>query len=167
MPHLHRGMNDKPTVPAISLTAAALELIAREASQSLDGLETGGILLGTETPQQISIRHAGDPGPHARRGPRNFLRDLDHAQQLANTAWQEDGSQWIGEWHTHPSTDLIPSDLDLDSYLRHLYDPDLRLDRFVTIIVGPQPNGGISAVTWLITRHHVHAMPLTTNPSGH
>ena len=137
--------------PTVEVAASALDAIADEAKRSIDGFETGGILLGHDTPRLISVRHAGNPGPNAQRGPRNFLRDRDHAQQLADTAWREDSSEWIGEWHTHPSADLIPSDVDLNSYQRHLHDPELHFDRFLAVIVGIDPNGGITAVTWVIT----------------
>jgi integrative and conjugative element protein (TIGR02256 family) len=146
--------------PTVEIAANALDTIAEEAKRSTDGLETGGILLGQDTPRCISIRQAGGPGPNAQRGSRTFLRDRDHAQQLADAAWHEDNSQWIGEWHTHPSTDLIPSDLDLNSYLRHLRDPELHLDRFLAVIVGLVPSGGITAVTWLITEEHAQPVPL-------
>lgn len=153
-------MTEHSTAPSVSITDSALATIASESRRSADGLETGGILLGTEIPNEISLRHAGGPGPNARRAPRRFLRDLQHAQQLAADAWTRDGSQWIGEWHTHPLGDLAPSDLDLDSYLRHLHDPDLRLDRFVAIIVGGVSDHDPIAATWLIERHQAQAMPL-------
>lgn len=159
LPHLQGGMTTASNL-TIEVAANALNTIADEAKRSSDGLETGGILLGHDTPRRISIRQAGGPGPNAQRGPRTFLRDRDHAQQLADAAWQEDSSQWIGEWHTHPSTDLIPSYLDLNSYLRHLRDPELHLDRFLAVIVGLGPSGGITAVTWLITEDRAQPVPL-------
>ena len=150
------------TLPTISITSVALKVITTEAQRSMDGLETGGILLGTDTPEGIFIRHAGDPGPNARRSPVTFLRDLRHAQQLAETAWREDRSQWVGEWHTHPMADLTPSSLDVDSYRRHLRDRDLRLDHFVAIIVAVPPGGRIGAATWLIDRNWVRLVRLKT-----
>lgn len=153
-------MTETRSAPSISITDSALAAIAVESTRSADGLETGGILLGCESANAIRIRHAGDPGPSARRAPRNFLRDLQHAQQLAHEAWTRDGSQWIGEWHTHPSGDLTPSELDLDSYLRHLHDPDLQLDHFVAIMVSGDANTTPTAAAWLIERHQAQAVPL-------
>lgn len=60
--------------PVISITSAALNVISSEAPRSMDGLETGGILLGTDTLEGICIRHAGSPGPNARRSSVTFLR---------------------------------------------------------------------------------------------
>ncbi|WP_350349066.1 Mov34/MPN/PAD-1 family protein [Agromyces sp. G08B096] len=153
-------MKVRGIVPAVSITDAALTAITREAPRSLDGLETGGILLGTDTADGVLIRHAGDAGPSAARGERTFLRDLDHARQFAESAWVEDGSQWIGEWHTHPTGELAPSDVDLNSYMRHLHDPDLGFDQFVAIIAGLDSSSRIIVSTWLIERNRFRPVPL-------
>ncbi|MDJ0356626.1 Mov34/MPN/PAD-1 family protein [Paenarthrobacter sp. PH39-S1] len=154
-------MNAAPEGPAIRIAPRALSLITREAIRSRDGLETGGILLGTDGHNGIVIRHAGEPGPKARRGSHRFLRDLAHARQLAEVAWKEDRSQWIGEWHTHPSGDLAPSSYDLDSYSRHLRDPELGFDRFIAIIVGVSPTGAATPVVWIVDQKCARPTPVT------
>lgn len=136
--------------PDIWILPEALVLIEEEAIRSRDGLETGGILLGTDDGQEVVIRHAGGPGPKARRESNRFLRDLTHAQQIAELAWKEDQSQWIGEWHTHPSGDLTPSNYDLEAYGRHLHDPELSFKRFLTIIVVLARTGEITAAAWIV-----------------
>jgi integrative and conjugative element protein (TIGR02256 family) len=162
-----RHINNGAGPPAVRITHAAVHAIAREALRSRDGLETGGILLGTDTHGNILISRAAGPGPQAHRTPHSFLRDLAHAQQFAAAAWNEDRSQWIGEWHTHPSSDLMPSELDLRSYLRHLHDPELHLDRFLAIIVGLTPDAGINTAVWLVERDRVRALPLAvTTPAA-
>lgn len=80
----------------------------------------------------------------------SFLRDLSHARLIAESAWLVDRSQWIGKWHTHPAGGLAPSAFDLRSYLRHLFDPDLGLERFIAIVVGVGPD--IDVATWMIER---------------
>jgi integrative and conjugative element protein (TIGR02256 family) len=159
-------MDDQRGLPTVSITDVARRTIAGEATRSHDGLETGGILLGTDMVDRIVISRAGGPGPRAYRGTHAFLRDLAYARQLADAAWREEGTQWVGEWHTHPSGDLIPSELDLRSYLCHLYDTELRLDRFVAVIVGPVADAGVTAATWLIEWQRVRLVPLavTTPP---
>lgn len=130
----------------------SLSDIECEAARSCDGLETGGILLGTDEEQIITIRHAGGPGPKALRETNRFLRDLAHAQELADRAWKTDRSQWIGEWHTHPSGDLRPSQYDLHAYSKHLHDPELGFSRFVSIIVGLSRTGEVMLVPWVINQ---------------
>lgn len=153
-------MKTAPTSPIVAITEGALAAMAAEAARSLDGLETGGILLGTETSDGLVIRHAGDAGPRARRGKGAFHRDLDHARRLANKAWQEDGSQWIGEWHTHPDGGHTPSEVDFQSYLRHLNDPELQFDHFLAVIVGFETGAGVVAVTWIIEKNQMRRVML-------
>lgn len=139
----------------MTITDVALSSIAHEALRSIDGLETGGILLGDDVTDEIGIRHAGGPGPNATRGGRTFMRDLDHARRLADSAWLEDRSQWIGEWHTHPTGGLSPSQVDLHSYMRHLHDPELGFDRFVAIIAGFDSWARVVVATWLVERDRI------------
>lgn len=156
-------MNGSPEVPDIRILPEVLTFIACEAVRSHDGLETGGILLGTDdSKEDIVVRRAGGPGPKARRESHRFLRDLAHAQRLADLAWKEDQSQWIGEWHTHPAGDLTPSDYDLEAYVRHLHDPELGFSRFISIIVGLSPTGEAKSVAWIIDRESARPKPVTT-----
>jgi integrative and conjugative element protein (TIGR02256 family) len=123
-------------VHRVRVSESALATIRYEATRSSDGNETGGILLGHVHPDGTAeVRHAGDPGPVAVRRPTFFLRDLHHAQQLAAEAFDRDGSVWIGEWHTHPTTAPIPSDRDLDTYARLLADPDLQFHVIISMII--------------------------------
>lgn len=145
--------------PTVTIGAAALDVIAAEGKQSADGLETGGILLGHDTGDDIAIAHAGGPGARAQRGPRFFLRDLNHAQAVAAAAWDVDKSQWIGEWHTHPSGPLAPSERDLLSYQTHLRDAELAFDRFVSLIVVLEPEG-LAITTWIIDSHTARPVAL-------
>ena len=90
---------------------------------------------------------------------RYFLRDLQHAQRLATAAWGSDGSQWVGEWHTHPRGSLVPSQADFRSYLSHLDDDELRLARFLSIVVtiGSQ---GMLAAAWIVDRNVAQLMAI-------
>lgn len=151
--------------PKVTITEESWRLITREAQQSLDGLETGGILLGQDSGAIISILHAGDPGSRALRGPLSFVRDLDHARRLAAYAWDLDGSQWVGEWHTHVNAAPVPSDVDLESYHRHLCDRELQFRRFVSIIVSLQSANAVAA-TWLVTRQQAEAARIWVVPDG-
>lgn len=164
MPHLWCGMSAHDDAPDVYITDIAAAVIAGEATRSQDGLETGGILLGTDTTGTVVIYDAGGPGPNAKRAPNAFHRDLNHAQTLAETAWKAHRWQWLGEWHTHLSGQLAPSDLDLTSYMRHLHDAELKFGRFVAVIVGLSPGNDVLAATWLVDRQRVRLVPLLTAP---
>lgn len=85
---------------------------------------------------------AGDAGPEAVRRPDFFLRDLAHAKELAERAWQSSRAVWVGEWHTHPMGGPQPSQTDLQTYARLLSMGDLNFEVFVSIIVVPDPRVG-------------------------
>jgi integrative and conjugative element protein (TIGR02256 family) len=130
--------------PVIRLAACAAETIATEAPESVDGSETGGILLGHDRVEAITVTRAGDPGPRADRRPDGFLRDLTHSRVLADKAYDQDGSVWVGEWHTHPSGLGVPSSIDEETYGRLLAEPELGFTRLASIIVTPCPKHGWS-----------------------
>ncbi|MBE7955738.1 Mov34/MPN/PAD-1 family protein [Microbacterium sp. R1] len=145
-------MTDVATTPTIILAATALRMISAEAIISLDGAETGGILLGP-TPSddsEVVVQHAGGPGPDAFRAPTRFDRDLRYAQRLADYAWHVDGSQWVGEWHTHPTGPMTPSDRDLASYYAHLSDAELGFRQFVCVIVAIRDDRSATLSGWIV-----------------
>lgn len=135
----------------IRICQTALATVALEAAASSDGNETGGILLGRADIGGMVIRHAGGPGPRAARAPAYFNRDLEYAKQVAAAAWQRDGSEWVGEWHTHPRGPLVPSARDLSSYAAHLSDVELGFREFICLIAGA-PSGALTPLTcWIVT----------------
>jgi integrative and conjugative element protein (TIGR02256 family) len=124
---------------SIALVLGVGDAIKAMARESADGRETGGILLGRGPDEDgvVLVERAGDPGPNARREPGFFLRDLEHAQRLADEAWDESKAIWVGEWHTHVHGDSRPSATDLGTYASLLAAADLHFDVFVSIIVVP------------------------------
>jgi integrative and conjugative element protein (TIGR02256 family) len=145
-----------PIPKKIIVPASAMSVIADEARTSADGLETGGILLGTAELTAIVVRHAGRPGPDAIRGPGFFQRDLQHAQSFVDRAFALDHSIWIGEWHTHLRAPPQPSAQDLTTYQRLLSDPELAFDYFVAIILADNTNVWHTPqlTTWVVTPTH-------------
>jgi integrative and conjugative element protein (TIGR02256 family) len=121
----------------VLFTPGAADRITTLAAAAGDGLETGGILLGSDhTPSgPIIVRHCGDAGPAAIRRRNYFRRDLAHARALAAEAAAVDGSVWIGEWHTHSITMPEPSHRDLRTYQKLLDDPQLAFARILAIII--------------------------------
>lgn len=135
------------------LSSAAAAIVA-EATASADGNETGGILLGQDHGDTITVTVAGGPGPAAIRTRDRFTRDLGHAQALADAAYDRDNSVWIGEWHTHPTGQAEPSPIDLSTYCAHLADGELGFEHFVALIAVPCAAHGwseVHLVPWLVT----------------
>lgn len=153
-----------PAVLPVTMLPAASDSIAAYSAASSDGLETGGLLLGHLHDDGVVVRYAGGPGPAAQREPTRFRRDLAFARGLADAAWKLDRSIWIGEWHTHPNASPVPSDIDMETYARHLNDPDLTLPTFLSLIVTAAPDWRQPVVTaWtVISAGHVAAAVATT-----
>jgi proteasome lid subunit RPN8/RPN11 len=98
-----------------------------------------------------AVMHAAGPGLLAQHGPGFFQRDLAHTQREGERLHQIDGSQWVGEWHTHIGVPPIPSEVDLNTYVGHVLDEELGFERFVALIVGTSgPKLLLSA--WLLER---------------
>jgi integrative and conjugative element protein (TIGR02256 family) len=138
----------------VRIAAPLREQMRLLAGASHDGRETGGILLGHGPDREglIEIAHVGDPGPGAERRSDFFLRDLHHSRRLAARAWLADGSDWIGEWHTHPTGGPQPSQRDLRTYARILTSTPA-LEVFLALILTPARDVGWSAPRtsqWLI-----------------
>lgn len=129
---------------SIALDPAVGDAIKAMARESTDGRETGGILLGRGPNEDgvVRVEWAGDPGPKARREPGFFLRDLEHAQRLADEAWDESKAIWVGEWHTHVHGGPRPSGTDLATYASLLAAAELQFDVFVSIIAVPGAERG-------------------------
>lgn len=159
LPYLHGALTnpdaDKPRAPerCVAITRQALDVIRQEVmSTAGDGLETGGILLGHDgTSGSVpTILIAGDPGPRAIRQTHRFSRDRVHAQALADRAWTQHHAQWIGDWHTHPGRQPVPSDFDMSSYARQLADPDLGFTEFITLIVATRQAEPARLAAWVV-----------------
>jgi integrative and conjugative element protein (TIGR02256 family) len=135
-------------LPVVTINATVLPTVVdriRDLSRaSVDGNETGGILLGRGPDERglIVVERAGEPGENAERKPNFFLRDRAHAQRLADEAWRESGAVWVGEWHTHPTGLPTPSPQDLATYSSLLADPELAFQVLVSVIAIPDPDEG-------------------------
>ncbi|MEU2762540.1 Mov34/MPN/PAD-1 family protein [Streptomyces sp. NPDC007094] len=140
-------MTPRP-VTAVHLTKEALRVITDELRTADRTRETGGILLGHHVHDTVTVQHSGTPGPQAVQTPTYFLRDRAHAQTLADHAYAQDNSVWIGEWHTHPTSRPVPSSRDATTYHQLLNDPELGFRSFIAVIVSPRgPHWNITAWT--------------------
>lgn len=133
----------------LQVAPSALHFIASTIRASDPRLETGGALFGP--PDGSRVVHAAGPGPRAEHAPGYFRRDIAFSQREAECLYRADGSQWIGEWHTHVDVPPTPSDLDLHTYASHLVDRELGFDRFVALIVATSGTQ-LTLATWLLER---------------
>jgi integrative and conjugative element protein (TIGR02256 family) len=164
----HRVM-DAPPAPLsnelanVLIRTDVLDFILDEAESSRDGKETGGILIGTDYDDVAEIRRAGGPGPRAVRRADLFSRDTTFAQKLVDEEWQHDGSDWIGEWHTHTRGRPFPSERDRRTYRRFIVAEDLGFARFFSLILVTNTDlwEDVEAVLWEVTQQGLKPCRLT------
>jgi integrative and conjugative element protein (TIGR02256 family) len=77
-------------------------------------LEGGGILLGYRREAHLHIVEATTPQASDRRSLFGFFRRERFHQKVALQRWTESNEtmDYLGEWHTHPELNPIPSRLD-------------------------------------------------------
>ncbi|TXK11139.1 hypothetical protein FVP99_17815 [Microbacterium wangchenii] len=147
---------------SLTISRQALRVIVDTIRDSDDSLETGGALFGPDTADVIE--HATTPGPGAVHRPGFFSRDLAYTESEAARLYRLDGSQWIGEWHTHPSMRLHPSELDVSTYARHLLDPELRFQLFLALICSTSEPIRIAAWRVQIDGGRIEVLPVLFAP---
>lgn len=82
--------------------------------------ESGGILLGYRRGIHLHVTMATPPQAADRGWRYQFKRSSRHHQEIALQQWcSSDGMvDYLGEWHSHPQNQPIPSKTDLDEWRR-------------------------------------------------
>jgi integrative and conjugative element protein (TIGR02256 family) len=90
------------------------EFLDEAVVSSRNSPESGGILIGSYRGPHVEVIAWTGPGNRDRRGWVSFVRKDKSHQERAAKAWAStQGTQtYIGEWHSHPSGNAIPSGID-------------------------------------------------------
>jgi len=81
-------------------------------------IETGGVLAGSiDEKGNMIIHSASSPGPKAKRTEVSFEKDIQFCQQFLDDLYEKSNGKiiYVGEWHSHPSTNNNPSGMDIQS----------------------------------------------------
>jgi integrative and conjugative element protein (TIGR02256 family) len=148
---------------SVRIPARVRRQLEHAAGAAADGRETGGILLGFDDPghQRFWVTEASTAGPAAERSAIGFRRDLAFVSEVAEHAFAVDGSQWIGDWHTHPGGPPEPSAKDLASWRQALNDSDL--EEFLALIFVPSVGGDWAAPSseaWAVSSSAARAIEI-------
>jgi len=97
-----------------------IERIQGYKQMNLKNREAGGILIGAYRGDHIHVTSLTTPGEADKRTRISFHRQSSHHQKAALKAWvnSKKVNTWVGEWHTHPEDDPVPSTVDMESW-RH------------------------------------------------
>lgn len=93
------------------------EQLASFAQHEPHDLEAGGVLLGRilRNGGHVVVDTITTPQPADIRSRFSIIRDGDAHQVLIDLAWGGSAGTcgYLGEWHTHPEADPVPSKVDL------------------------------------------------------
>lgn len=101
--------------------------------------EIGGLLMGEHLQGEIfrvvdiSVQQEGGSAVH-------FVRDPKHHQEALEHFFEQTGADYtrynyVGEWHSHPLCEALPSGTDLDMMQALLSDPTIRANFLVLVVV--------------------------------
>jgi integrative and conjugative element protein (TIGR02256 family) len=111
-----------------------------------DGLETGGVLIGSYSPfgDQVIVSRVTGPPRDSQRFRFNFIRGIAGLTRRFERAWRQ-GLYYVGEWHLHPKGSPQPSKTDDKQVLEFSQQPDYRCPHPVLLVIGGDP-----PTEWLI-----------------
>jgi integrative and conjugative element protein (TIGR02256 family) len=107
-----------------ALVPEVLQVVVGESERAVP-TETGGVLVGRNLGPHLLIEYATLPGPKAEHSPTSFRRDGDYTQAVLESIYESSGgiSDYLGEWHSHPTGLKRPSPRDVRS-IRWIADND-------------------------------------------
>lgn len=107
--------------PRVLIQHAACAALDNEMRRCAGQPEGGGVLLGHLRGEAIEVVAWTTPGPSDQRSLFSFERSDPRHQAAAHDAWVASGGTqtWVGEWHTHPYGDVLPSGIDLRTWRKH------------------------------------------------
>ena len=102
--------------------------------------ERGGVLLGKVSLdyKTVLVTDISHPSKADQSGRCYFIRKKEPAQKKINTEWKASNGEvnYIGEWHTHPATHLVPSADDKKLVCESLHTSECQFEELFLIIVG-------------------------------
>ncbi|MFY3792568.1 hypothetical protein ACOQFO_12920 [Ureibacillus sp. MALMAid1270] len=103
-----------------------------------DFKEVGGCIVGCQYGEELLVTHASDPGKRAKMQRYSIVIDNIHTTKFANSLNEiyDKKLYFIGDWHTHLSSDLRPSSTDFRA-LKSLnnYVPKAYKNLMISVIV--------------------------------
>lgn len=108
--------------------------------QEANNLETGGILIGNYTEDQITaqVTEVTKPSTDSKSNLTTFVRGVEGLQKLLNFRWKQH-RYYIGEWHYHPFASPNPSTIDLNQFAEFARDKKMHCPEPVLLIFGGNP----------------------------
>lgn len=107
--------------------------------QGVGASETGGILIGRYDDEHrvASIQEIAGPPLDSLAGHSWFLRGIQHLTDLLRMRWERTHrTYYLGEWHFHPTLDVLPSDTDIKAMTQISEDDEFRCPEPIMFLIG-------------------------------
>lgn len=142
----------------LAVSPAALDHLLRHRQHHRWNAEAGGQLFATVAHGVVSIETATGPHIGDRRARFSFVPNR-HSERQEIAAMHARGLHYVGDWHTHPEANPMPSDIDCGSMSETVAKSGHELAGLLLIVVGTgDAPGCISA--WLLTDHECARLAL-------
>ncbi|MFB1082501.1 Mov34/MPN/PAD-1 family protein [Jeotgalibacillus sp. JSM ZJ347] len=103
------------TIKEVLFTENSLNQIEEFLQNHKKGTEFGGALVGYQKGEVLIITHASSPGKSAKMTYSSIEFDKEHVTKFCNDINKKSDYMlyFLGDWHTHPSKNLNPSQKDI------------------------------------------------------
>lgn len=126
----------------LKLTQGVVAQMEHYVQDAIDKEEAGGVLLGRFILDcsDVVVDQITGPVHEDRRGRFRFFRSAWKHQQVIFRVWRRSKGtcNYLGEWHTHPEPDPLPSALDLQTWQQKLSKDRFDSDVLYFVIVGTE-----------------------------
>lgn len=135
---------------------AGVEQTLLQEATSKAPTETGGVLLGWISGENICVTNVLGPGPDALHEPKSFEPDSAWQQERIALLYERSGRRllYLGDWHTHPDGKPEPSEQDRRTLQTIAQTASARCPNPVMLILG-QPIGS----QWVASSHFYKSDP--------
>ncbi len=137
--HLVFPKNDDGKIKLTEFVVSRMEkyIQNRPGSTEAGGILLGGLILDS---RDVVIDQITVPMKKDRRSLFHFFRHQRGHQKVIDRVWLESKGtcNYLGEWHTHPQNNTIPSNVDVSDWKRKLKEDRFHGDYLYFVIVGIQ-----------------------------
>jgi integrative and conjugative element protein (TIGR02256 family) len=129
------------------ISTSALDVLITAAEYQYPN-ETGGLLIGYWTANDVVITACTTPGSQARHTRTQYFPDPDHDQEQIARHYHTTGRRhtYLGDWHTHPDAAPYLSRTDVRTLANIAETPSARAARPVMGILSGRPGAWVIVV---------------------
>ncbi len=139
----------------LKVPAKALSRVL-ELSRGAVPKETGGVLVGyyTDTQDCAVVTGVSAAPPDSRSGKNFFVRGTAGLQRWLDRLWRSERRFYLGDWHSHPDEEPLPSPMDRAQLETIANDESRKCPEPVLLIVGGSASNVRDVRAYVFPRGH-------------